>query len=260
MKDFSKDPPTVIDRYSNDFERAFLDLVRKSYRLGQFSANVVYNEYINSRNHVQMSMTKWATLSEFVKYLGRAGKSEVEETAKGWLIVYSNRETEMERKRIRIDSVEENQELDMKRPIQEAAPEQTIEMEFPEMVSEGDESSDSYGKSCGNLAVDGLMREQEKVKDQSNRKDCWLYKYTGEIEMMETKHVLKVSQKELETVIPYIGALVKIVNGAYRGHNARLLAVDTNKYCAKVQIEHGSSHGKILPAVDYDDICKFCSS
>ncbi|ONI12054.1 hypothetical protein PRUPE_4G141400 [Prunus persica] len=65
-------------------------------------------------------------------------------------------------------------------------------------------------------------------------------KYVGEIEMLESKHVLRVDQAELETVIPQIGCLVKIVNGAYRGSNAKLLAVDTDKFCAKVQIEKDS--------------------
>ncbi|CAI9760459.1 unnamed protein product [Fraxinus pennsylvanica] len=55
--------------------------------------------------------------------------------------------------------------------------------------------------------------------------------------MLESKLVLRVDQEELETMIPQIGGLVKIVNGAYRGSNARLLAVDTDKFCAKVQIE-----------------------
>ncbi|KAG0467615.1 hypothetical protein HPP92_018600 [Vanilla planifolia] len=40
-------------------------------------------------------------------------------------------------------------------------------------------------------------------------------KYVGEIEMLENKHVLRIDQEELETVIPQIGGLVRIVNGAY---------------------------------------------
>lgn len=33
-----------------------------------------------------MNATKWYTLTEFVKYLGREGKCTVEETPKGWFI------------------------------------------------------------------------------------------------------------------------------------------------------------------------------
>ena len=38
------------------------------------------------RYHVHMNSTKWLTLTEFVKYLGREGKCKVEETPKGWYI------------------------------------------------------------------------------------------------------------------------------------------------------------------------------
>lgn len=137
-------------------------------------------------------------------------------------------------------------------------------------------------------ALDELMKEEEKAKEKSNRKDYWLCpgivvkvmskslaqkgyykqkgvvkkvidKYVGEIEMLESKHVLRVDQDELETVIPQIGGLVRIVNGAYRGSNARLLSVDTEKFCAKVQVEKGLYDGKVLRAVEYEDICKISS-
>ena len=38
------------------------------------------------RDHVHMNSTKYHTLTEFVKYLGRTGKCRVDETEKGWFI------------------------------------------------------------------------------------------------------------------------------------------------------------------------------
>ena len=84
-------------------------------------------------------------------------------------------------------------------------------------------------------------------------------KYVGEIKMLESGMVVKVDQAELETVIPQIGGIVKIVNGAYRGSNARLLSIKTSDFTAKVQIEKGIYDGRMLSAVDYEDICKFSS-
>ena len=46
------------------------------------------------------------------------------------------------------------------------------------------------------------------------------------------------------------------VYSAYRGSNAKLLAVDTDNFCAKVQIEKGVYDGRVLKAVEYEDICK----
>lgn len=38
------------------------------------------------RHHVHMNSTKWLSLTEFVKYLGRSGQCKVDETPKGWFV------------------------------------------------------------------------------------------------------------------------------------------------------------------------------
>ncbi|RZC85695.1 hypothetical protein C5167_026358 [Papaver somniferum] len=65
--------------------------------------------------------------------------------------------------------------------------------------------------------------------------------------MLDTKHILSVDQEELETVIPQIGCLVKIVNGAYRGigSSARLVKVDTDKFSAKIKGQTVESNCKV---------------
>ena len=47
-------------------------------------------------------------------------------------------------------------------------------------------------------------------------------------------------------MIPQAGSRVIIVNEAYRGSTARLLGVDTNHLCAKVQKEKGPSNGSVM--------------
>lgn len=337
MEVFGQNPTRVVDGYTEEFESTFLDHMKRSHRFSRIAATVVYNEYIADRHHVHMNSTQWATLTEFVKYLGRTGKCKVEETPKGWFITYIDRDSEtlfkekMKNKRIRADLVdEEKQEREIKKQIERAEqlmpngvdteaeqqPKVLLRSESDDnkiklkigltsknVVKEKGESSklvfeevetdnkqeklmkNDNGKFGGRSALDELMREQEKAKERINRKDYWLCegivvkvmckplaekgyykqkgvvrkvvdKYVGEIEMIESKHVLRVDQEELETVIPQIGGLVRIVNGAYRGSNARLMAVDTNKFCAKVQIEKGVYDGRVLPAVEYEDICK----
>lgn len=41
------------------------------------------NRYIAKKDHIHMNATKWSSLSEFVKYLGKEGICRVEETEKG---------------------------------------------------------------------------------------------------------------------------------------------------------------------------------
>lgn len=49
-------------------------------------ANRVYQEYISDKNHLHMNATRWVTLTEFVKHLGRSGIARVDENEKGWFI------------------------------------------------------------------------------------------------------------------------------------------------------------------------------
>nr|CAD1817099.1 unnamed protein product [Ananas comosus var. bracteatus] len=80
MQVFGQNPDRIVGGFSEEFERAFLDLMRRSHRFSRVAATVVYNEYIADRHHVHMNSTQWATLTEFVKYLGRTGQCKVEDT------------------------------------------------------------------------------------------------------------------------------------------------------------------------------------
>jgi DNA/RNA-binding protein KIN17 len=48
----------------------------------------VYQEYIQDKHHLHMNATRWVTLTEFVKHLGRSGVAHVDETEKGWFIAW----------------------------------------------------------------------------------------------------------------------------------------------------------------------------
>lgn len=52
------------------------------------AANRVYQEYIADKQHLHMNATRWVTLTEFVKHLGRSGIARVDETEKGWFIAW----------------------------------------------------------------------------------------------------------------------------------------------------------------------------
>ncbi|CAH8390671.1 unnamed protein product [Eruca vesicaria subsp. sativa] len=337
MQVFGQNQRRVLQGYSEEFEKTFLDLMRRSHRFSRIAATVVYNEYINDRHHVHMNSTEWATLTEFIKYLGKTGKCKVEETPKGWFITYIDRDSEtifkerLKNKRVKSDlAEEEKQEREIKKQIDRAKegegsgkddgdekkkgedfgglksgvvkvgfslgggvkPVVTTTGESSKRVFEEEEKNEREERKRvkgGDLerrsALDELMKEEERKKERMNRKPYWLFQgivvkvmskaladkgyykqkgvvrkvidnYVGEIEMIDSKHVLRVDQEELETVIPQIGGLVKIVNGAYRGSNARLLGVDTEKFCAKVQIEKGVYEGRVIKSIEYEDICK----
>jgi DNA/RNA-binding protein KIN17 len=60
------------------------------YRFGtkRVFANRVYQEFIQDKEHLHMNSTRWVTLTEFVKHLGRTGIARVDETEKGWFLAW----------------------------------------------------------------------------------------------------------------------------------------------------------------------------
>lgn len=60
----------------------------------RIEAHKVYNEYIQDKQHIHMNSTRWLTLTEYVKHLGREGFCKVEETEKGWFISVIHRDLE----------------------------------------------------------------------------------------------------------------------------------------------------------------------
>lgn len=77
MEIFGMNPQRVVEGYSEEFEEAFMEHLKRAHPHARVLAKNVYNEFITDKHHVHMNSTKWLTLTEFVKYLGREGKCKV---------------------------------------------------------------------------------------------------------------------------------------------------------------------------------------
>ena len=126
--------------------------------------------------------------------------------------------------------------------------------------------------------------EEEESKKKTRRKENWIEKnlvvkvvtkkiaekyqkkkgviervedrFLAYVRMSESNALIKIDQKDLETVIPKEGSLVKIVNGAHHGEIARLVRVNQEAINATVQIEKGYHKDRQVD-VEFEDICKF---
>ncbi|KAI0135693.1 domain of Kin17 curved DNA-binding protein-domain-containing protein [Daldinia grandis] len=78
-----EDAKKYIDDFSNQFLKDFLQLLRTSHGEKQVQINNFYQNYIANKEHVHMNATKWHSLTEFAKHLGREGICRVEENDKG---------------------------------------------------------------------------------------------------------------------------------------------------------------------------------
>ncbi|KAF7299173.1 Kin17-mid domain-containing protein [Mycena indigotica] len=77
-----------INNFSQEFQSEFVRLLSRRFGTKRVRANQVYQEYISDKNHLHMNATRWVTLTEFIKHLGRAGIARVDETEKGWFIAW----------------------------------------------------------------------------------------------------------------------------------------------------------------------------
>src|SRR5437773_8507477 len=78
-----EDPRKAITEYSNQFLKDFLQLLKTAHGEKKVHINHFYQEYISNKEHTHMNATRWPSLTEFAKYLGREGLCRVEDNEKG---------------------------------------------------------------------------------------------------------------------------------------------------------------------------------
>ncbi|CAM9623634.1 unnamed protein product [Ectocarpus fasciculatus] len=103
MRVFSENPNSVIDEFSKEFLKGFVDTLSHRHGTKRVQANRVYQEYIGDKNHVHMNATCWTSLTGLCKHLGKEGKCVVDETEKGWFIQYIDRDPKLLAKQAAMD-------------------------------------------------------------------------------------------------------------------------------------------------------------
>ncbi|KAG0223359.1 hypothetical protein BGW42_005933 [Actinomortierella wolfii] len=155
----AESPEKYINSYSAEFQSEFMKLLSTRYGTRRVQANHVYQEYISDRQHLHMNATKWTTLTEFVKHLGKEGLAIVDETPKGWFIQWIDRspkalarqEAIAKKERMELDDEQREQKMIQEQMARAAAAQQT--------KTEADKPDDSLKE---------LVRENEEEKIKLN--------------------------------------------------------------------------------------------
>ena len=153
MKIFSENASGIMDGNSKEFERMYLDTLRRRHGVKRVNANNVYQEVIQDRNHVHMNATKWSTLAIFVQYLGRSGKCVVDETERGWYVSYIERDS----------GILERAENQKRRVEAEKVAEQRFAEQMEVQRTEAAKALDRIGGTMHNDATE-LKRDDSDVK------------------------------------------------------------------------------------------------
>lgn len=77
----------------------------------------------------------------------------------------------------------------------------------------------------------------------------------AEICMLDSDDIVRVDERELETVLPQIGGIVAILNHSFKGQTGVLKGVNIEKFKAEVELIGGSVKGKHV-WLDYEGVCK----
>ncbi|KAG7580011.1 hypothetical protein FFLO_00219 [Filobasidium floriforme] len=159
-----------IDTFSKDFQDEFLTLLSRRHNTQRVRANAVYNEYIQDKHHIHMNSTKWVTLTEFIKYMGREGLVRVDENEKGFWIQWVDnspkalaRQAEMQ-KRERADMDDEQRQRRQLREQMERARLQA-EARGQGEVAKGLQRAEGEKVSLS-LNLGGLKPKEETVKTE----------------------------------------------------------------------------------------------
>eukprot|EP00644_Phytophthora_capsici_P013387 jgi/Phyca11/8556/fgenesh1_pm.PHYCAscaffold_29_\ len=223
-------PNKFMSGYSEMFEEAFLENLRRRHGTKRMRATHVYNEYIADKLHVHMNATQWTTLGSFVQYLGRTGKCTVDETEKGWHIQYIDRDPkaiarreELEKKKKAELDHEERNRLFIERQLKIASEKEGAEtQQRPTKLQRGekgekitmalggmrDEIEHEDKRSGKRYAVDAIMEEEEQRRKEKSRqleeeskrqrKENWVgdgayYKRKGVVKEVEDKFCATVA-------------------------------------------------------------------
>jgi len=189
MKIFQENPHRMLDDYSKEFERNFMDLLRRRWRTKRVFANKIYNEFIQDKQHTHMNATIWTSLTQFIKYLGRGGLCTVDLTPKGWYIQYNERDPEVlrqqeeqkKREKMKVDDEARTKKIIDEQMKAVAALSNQNDPEFTELKREGDSEKVKFNVVAAKakqqpittppVLVDGVNSEREKEeKSEDNRK------------------------------------------------------------------------------------------
>jgi len=145
-----------ISDYSGQFQSEFVTLLSRRFGTKRVKANNVYQEHIQDKHHLHMNSTRWVTLTEFVKHLGRTGVARVDETEKGWFIAWIDNSPQALAK----------QEASQKKDRATMSDEQRERLLIEEQIDRAAQEAEAKGedKSASPPAEEGLKRDEgEKV-------------------------------------------------------------------------------------------------
>jgi DNA/RNA-binding protein KIN17 len=133
-------------------------IIFKRFGTKRVKANNVYQEYIQDKSHLHMNATRWVTLTEFIKTLGRAGIAHVDETDKGWFIAWIDRSPK----------ALEKQEASLKKERATMNDEQRERLLIAEQIERAEREARDKGEGT---SAAGAVEDEEKKREEGLQRE-----------------------------------------------------------------------------------------
>ncbi|KAI5290236.1 hypothetical protein KEM54_002108 [Ascosphaera aggregata] len=151
-----EDPKKYISQYSNEFLSDFIRLLRTAHGEKSVHINHFYQEYIANKEHVHMNATKWSSLTEFAKYLGKEGICRVEEGEKGLFISWIDNSPEALRR----------QDAIRKKERQDRGDEEREQKMIEAQIKRAQQDKEAAAAAAAAAAAGGGKRKYQEGADQ----------------------------------------------------------------------------------------------
>ncbi|SCV69604.1 BQ2448_2624 [Microbotryum intermedium] len=164
-----------ITDYTQNFQNDFIKLLSRRWGTKRVRINQVYQEFISDKNHLHMNATRFTSLTEFAKHLGREGIAHVDENEKGWWVSWidtspralARQEASMKKEKGTMDD-----EMRMRKLIQqqiERAREEGEKRRKAAAAAGGNEGAEEGAEGTGEVGQEEISRvlkrdEGEKVQ------------------------------------------------------------------------------------------------
>lgn len=174
---FADSPGKYLHSFSQQFTEGYMELLRRRFGTKRVNANKVYQEYIAYKEHIHMNSTRWVTLSDYVKWLGRTGQVIADETEKGWYITYIDRSPEAlemqakSERKVKLDKDDEERMMEFieKQIEKEKAKEQSKHSDSSENATDNKEITAELKRDDNHSPLRLELRLEKKIQPDNDK-------------------------------------------------------------------------------------------
>jgi DNA/RNA-binding protein KIN17 len=206
---FGENSGKFLDEFSRDFSNGYVNTLRRRFGTKRTHSNIVYQEYIRDRDHIHMNATKWLTLTDYVKYLGRIGICVVDETEKGWFVTYIDRDPETLRrqeeaeKKVKLDLDDrQRQEMYLEKQMERAKEREHIQVAEPTELKKSEDEvikiSFIKKRSLVKLGVDEPTTSKKSKEDDEEKKLDFSSSHESQDELETNEEELPIKKEKVE--------------------------------------------------------------